>query len=219
MEEIQKLIAGFQRFRTRYYQRERHLFEPLVREGQAPKIMVIACCDSRVDPAIITDCDPGDLFVVRNVANLVPPYETGGSYHGTSAALEFAVRGLNVSHVIVLGHAQCGGIRALVEGPGGGNGGEFIAPWMTIAQDAVDKTQGGTREERLRGAEQAAIGISLANLRTFPWIRERLGAGTLQLHGWYFDINGGELLYCDSENGAFHALRDAADTGMGGAAS
>ena len=129
MNEIKKLIEGFQRFRAHHYERDGTPFQQLVSQGQSPKIMVIACCDSRVDPAIITDSDPGDLFVVRNVANLVPPFEQGGGYHGTSAALEFAVRCLNVQHVIVMGHEHCGGIRALLGNIRfEGNAGQFIAP-------------------------------------------------------------------------------------------
>ena len=114
MKSLDELVAGFHRFQQRYFQSERKLYEKLMLQGQAPKVMVVACCDSRVDPAIVTDCDPGDLFVVRNVANLVPPCEEGGGYHGTSAALEFAVRCLRVEHVIVMGHTRCGGIRALL---------------------------------------------------------------------------------------------------------
>lgn len=127
------LIAGFRRFQQRYFGEERSLYEGLVRQGQTPKIMIVACCDSRVDPAILTDCDPGDLFVVRNVANLVPPCEAGGGYHGTSAAFEFAVCYLKVEHVIVMGHARCGGIRALIDNARRDeNVGQFISPWMSI---------------------------------------------------------------------------------------
>lgn len=208
MNEIEKLVAGFGRFQQRYYQRERQLFEPLVRQGQSPKVMIIACCDSRVDPAIITDCDPGDLFVVRNVANLVPPYETGGSYHGTSAALEFAVRTLRVAHVVVLGHSQCGGIRALVDGTGERGG--FIAPWMEIAASARDavaaRLPDASPEEHVCAVEQGGIQVSLANLRTFPWIAQAVERGELRLHGWYFDIKAGALLRYDETIDAFRPL-------------
>ena len=117
MKEIDDLVAGFRRFQSAYYGERRELVERLARHGQSPKVMVVACCDARVDPAILTDCDPGDLFVVRNVANLAPPFEEGGGYHGTAAALEFAVRCLHVEHVIVMGHARCGGIRRAASGP------------------------------------------------------------------------------------------------------
>ncbi len=208
MEEIRKLIDGFQRFRTKHYERDGTPFKQLVREGQAPKTMVIACCDSRVDPAIVTDCDPGDLFVVRNVANLVPPYETSGHYHGTSAALEFAVRFLAVRHVVVLGHARCGGIRALVQGVDGGDDrSQFIQPWMEIATAARHKAMRGKTGQPStdveRACEQAAIEVSLDNLLTFPWIRRRVENRQLWLHGWYFDMDHGELLRYNPADGGF----------------
>lgn len=190
-ENIQKLIDGFGRFRAQHFGAEGSLYPRLTREGQSPRVMVVACCDSRVDPAIITDCDPGDLFVVRNVANLVPPFETAGHYHGTSAALEFAVRVLGVRHVIVLGHARCGGIHALINGiPGGGDVGQFIQPWMAIADEARSAVDAGGP----RAAEQAAVRVSLRNLLSFPWVRQRVADRLLTLHGWYFDIENGELL-------------------------
>ena len=195
-DEIRKLIDGFGRFRAAHFETADNLYQRLTREGQAPRTMVIACCDSRVDPAIITDCDPGDLFVVRNVANLVPPYETAGHYHGTSAALEFAVLCLNVRHVVVMGHARCGGIRALLGGlPQDGGVGQFITPWMEIANAARrEAASAAGSADAERAVEQAAIGISLANLMTFPWIRERTADGRLTLHGWYFDLDHGRLL-------------------------
>lgn len=212
MDEIRKLIDGFGRFRAHHYEHGRESFKRLVRQGQSPKIMVIACCDARVDPAIITDCDPGDLFVVRNVANLMPPFETTGHYHGTSAALEFAVRFLGVKHVIVLGHAHCGGIRALIQGINGGDDlGQFIRPWMEIAADARTKATAGAANrsatELARACEQAAVQVSLDNLLTFPWVRERVQRNQLWLHGWYFDMDNGELLHHDSADGAFRPLR------------
>ena len=187
MDEIKKLIDGFYRFRTQHYERDGTPFKQLVREGQAPKIMVIACCDSRVDPAIVTDCDPGDLFVVRNVANLVPPYETSGHYHGTSAALEFAVRFLAVRHVVVLGHARCGGIRALVQGVDGGNDrSQFIQPWMEIATAARRKAMSGKAGQPSadveRACEQAAIEVSLDNLLTICSFHHR------QVHEGGFEL-------------------------------
>lgn len=200
MDEIKKLIAGFRRFQREFYGARRETFERLAREGQSPAVMVIACCDSRVDPAIVTDSDPGDLFVVRNVANLVPPYETGGHYHGTSAALEFAVCTLKVRHVIVLGHAQCGGIRALVEQDPVGNGAGFIAPWMSIAEDArrevLERLPTADVEQRARACERAAIRVSLKNLMSFPFVSAAARTGQLTTQGWYFDIGQGELHGC-----------------------
>lgn len=209
MEHIKKLITGFARFRSKYFDDQPALFEKLSRQGQAPHIMVIACCDARVDPAIITDSDPGDLFVVRNVANLVPPCETGGGYHGTSAALEFAVCGLKVSHIVVLGHSHCGGVHTLLQGANTQQG-DFIGPWMALAEGAcqrVNASQAHASEmARQRACEQAVVRVSLKNLQTFPWIRERVERGDLRLHGWYFDIDGGDLLCYDEKNDSFANL-------------
>jgi len=208
-DEIRKLIDGFRRFHAKHFETDDSLYQRLTQKGQTPRIMVIACCDARVDPAIITDCDPGDLFVVRNVANLVPPHETAGHYHGTSAALEFAVLGLNIRHVIVLGHARCGGIRALLGGLDTSNGiGQFIKPWMEIANDARLQAPGSSADpESVRKVEQAAIQISLKNLMTFPWVRERVDAGRLTLHGWYFDMDNGELLQYQPGQNGYEPLR------------
>ena len=210
-EDIRKLVEGFGRFRARHFESGDNSYRRLSREGQSPRIMVIACCDSRVDPAIITDCDPGDLFVVRNVANLVPPCETGGNYHGTSAALEFAVRTLEVRHVVVLGHSRCGGISSLLRGRQAGDNGQFIQPWMKIAAEAETAVrQAGldpASQEAARLAEQSAVRVSLRNLDTFSWVRERAAQGRLQLHGWYFDLDHGELLRYSADDGRYLPLR------------
>lgn len=209
MDEINKLIEGFARFRAKYFENRPELFDQLSRKGQSPRVMVVACCDSRVDPAIITDSDPGDLFVVRNVANLVPPCEMGGGYHGTSAALEFAVRALEVKHIVVLGHSQCGGIQSLLQGIKAPQG-DFIIPWMAIAEEARQKTNllytDASDITRQRACEQAAIQVSLRNLSTFPWVRERVAQGALHLHGWYFDIDRGELLCYSADTDHFEVL-------------
>jgi len=197
MSSPRQLIEGFQRFRDRHFGNDGEQFHDLVQFGQTPKALVVACCDSRVDPALVLDCAPGDLFVIRNVANLVPPAENQGHYHGTSAALEFGVRNLGVPHIIVLGHAQCGGIHALLEGSVEKNE-SFIAEWMGIAEAARKKVEkelvGASDKLRHRACEQQAILVSLNNLMTFSWIRERVEQGKLALHGWYFDIECGELL-------------------------
>lgn len=207
MKNIEDLIEGFRRFQAAHFGEQREVFERLAREGQSPRVMVVGCCDARVDPALVTDCDPGDLFVVRNVANLVPPCEVGGGYHGTSAALEFAVRVLKVEHVIVMGHARCGGIRALLGDIGGG---EFIAPWMSIAgearREALATSPGATLEELASACERAAIRISLRNLETFPFVRAAVAEGRLALHGWYFDLARGELLRCSSASPGFEVV-------------
>ncbi len=207
MGPIDKLLDGYKRFRDQYFHQEPELFVNLAARGQAPAVAVIACCDSRVDPAIIMDCEPGDLFIIRNVANLIPPYDPDGRHHGTSAALEFAVCGLKVSHIIVIGHAQCGGIRALLKGDDAGQPGDFVASWMRIADGARNETLGNpalkTADERARYCEHAAIRSSLDNLLTFPWIKERVEQRQLCCHGWYFDIGSGELLRYDPLRGAF----------------
>jgi carbonic anhydrase len=204
------LIEGFQRFRERHFAEDSVQFQNLVQFGQTPKALVVACCDSRVDPALVLDCAPGDLFVVRNVANLVPPAENQGHYHGTSAALEFGVKDLAVRHIIVLGHAQCGGIHALLEGSVDKEE-SFIAEWMGIADAAREQVErehaNASSEVRHRACEQQAILVSLDNLRTFSWVRERVEQGKLALHGWYFDIERGELLGYDATTGKFEPLQ------------
>ena len=182
MTEIDKLLAGFAAFRAAAFDTEH--FRALAREGQKPRLLVIACSDSRVDPAILFGAQPGELFVVRNVANLVPPYQPDGHYHGTSAAIEFAVRDLGVAGIVVLGHSSCGGIAALATD--GGAEREFIGPWISLAAHACDHHGSAARE-------QASIRRSVENLRSFPWIAEREAAGALALHGWWFDLAEGRL--------------------------
>lgn len=208
MDAIRKLIDGFGRFRAQHYERDGTPFRQLVRLGQSPRIMIIACCDSRVDPAIVLDCDPGDLFVVRNVANLVPPYEAGGGYHGTSAAIEFAVSVLRVEHVIIMGHAYCGGIRALIGDPRlGAVAGQFITPWMSIAEAARREVLAALPhvgdEDRARACEQAALRVSLKNLMSFDLVRSAVAEGRLALHAWFFDLDRGELLCLSQHSGEF----------------
>ena len=210
MTSPQQLIEGFRRFREQHFTHDDALYRQLVEQGQAPKILVVACCDSRVDPAIVLDCAPGDLFVVRNVANIVPPSGTLSGHHGTSSALEYGVRNLGVQHIIVLGHARCGGIRSLVDTGGTSNPDSFIDDWMHLVEDAragVERDMSGVSlEERLQACEQRAILISLRNLMTFPWVRERVENRTLTLRGWYFDIEHGQLLQYDANAGTFAAL-------------
>ena len=211
MADINKLLAGFQRFRHNIYDEKPELFDRLTKQGQTPKTIVVGCCDSRVDPAIVTDCDPGDLFTIRNVANLVPPFETGGNYHGTSAALEFGVRNLEVENIIVLGHAQCGGIRALMnQAPGTETQEGFVPGWMKVASNArnrvLSRMHGEPPEKQQRACEQEAILVSLDNLLTFPWILERVAQRKLTLHGWYFDLEHGELLRFNPDSNRFETF-------------
>jgi carbonic anhydrase len=166
----------------------------LADNGQAPQTLVVACVDSRVDPTRIFDARPGEMLTIRNVANLVPPYAPDSSYHGTSAALEFGVRVLEIPHIIVMGHGLCGGVKTLVEGAPV-EGLEFIAPWMSIAKDACTHAmRSGTMEERQRNCEYESVKVSLANLMSFPWIANRVASGKLKLHGAWFDIRIGELM-------------------------
>ncbi|MEJ1958728.1 MAG: carbonic anhydrase [Nitrosomonadales bacterium] len=195
MTSPDQLIQGFRRFRELHFTQDNRLYQQLVAQGQSPKILVVACCDARVDPAIVLDCAPGDLFVIRNVANLVPPAGTLSGHHGTSSALDFGVRNLGVQHIIVLGHAHCGGIRALMEAGGNHNHNpdSFIDDWMHLAEDArlavEHDMQGSPPGDRLRSCEQRAILISLRNLMTFSWVRERVEDGRLTLRAGILTSN------------------------------
>ena len=204
------LVEGFQRFRAEHFEHNDSLYQQLVKQGQTPKTLVVACCDSRVDPALVFDCDPGDLFVIRNVANLVPPLEGHSGHHGTTAAIEYGVSTLGVKHIIVLGHAHCGGINALVKTGGVGTPGSYIDDWMCLVESAragvMAEMPHASQEEQERACEQRAILVSLDNLMTFPWIRERVDNGALTLHGWYFDIEHGQLLRYDAAARGFTAL-------------
>jgi carbonic anhydrase len=187
------LIEGHLRFRAVTWPAERDRYESLAKLGQSPETMVIACSDSRVDPQTVFGAIPGELFVVRNVAGLVPPYTPDTGYHGTSAALEFAVRVLKVARIAVLGHAQCGGVQSMVEGaPGVAR--DFVEPWMRIAEPALQAIPRQlSRDDRLCACEMAVVSLSLDNLLTFPWIREAVDAGMLRLQGFRFDIRSGLL--------------------------
>ncbi len=190
---MDELLAGYRRFRARGWPERRATFEALSDNGQRPQAMVVACVDSRVDPAVIFDTAPGQLLTIRNVANLVPPYAPDAAYHGTSAALEFGVRVLQIPHLIVLGHGQCGGVQALLHGAPEAAG-DFVAQWMSLAEPARLAVQDcGDEDARQLACEHEVVRISLANLRTFPWIAERESAGTLALHGAWFAIRTGVL--------------------------
>jgi carbonic anhydrase len=205
---LEHLIEGYHRFRNSGWAPHRKRWAAL-REGQQPEVMVIACSDSRVDPAQIFDVDPGEIFVVRNVAALVPPFETAPGHHGVSAALEFAVQVLRVKEIIVLGHGMCGGCKVALtrelHGTAPGEGG-FIANWIALldpARDDVAAAHGTEGRDAEREMEQAAVQVSLANLRTFPCIREKERNGELRLRGAFFSISDGVLNLLDDETGAF----------------
>lgn len=205
--DIQHLKAGIQRFRQRFYEDNKALMQTLVDQGQAPPALLISCSDSRVDPTLLTDADPGQLFVVRNVANLVPPYDPAHHFDGAGAAIEYAVRDLKVDHIIVLGHAHCGGIKAMLGAAGGQwPDRDFIGTWVSMALDAsrlelANKDAQGNPVlaslERLKDnpalVERASVAGSLKNLLTYPWVAERVASGSLQLHGWWFDLDTGDL--------------------------
>lgn len=191
-------MAGFRKFREKYYLQydpENSVYHRLA-NGQSPKTLLIGCSDSRVDPAILFGSAPGELFVVRNVANLVPPCEPSASgFHGTSSAIEFAVLGLKVENIIVLGHRQCGGIRALMQQ--NENDHSFVGQWMSIAKEARQRVLADASlvddESRVRKAEMEAIRVSIKNLYTFPFVREAIDQGTLNVFGAYFDLELGQL--------------------------
>ena len=194
------------------FPQEQSRFARLAETGQRPEVMVIGCCDSRVSPEVIFDASPGELFVVRNVANLVPPYAPDGDYHGTSAALEFAVEALKVKHIVVLGHARCGGIQAFAESAAPLSRGDFIGKWMTIIAPAAQRMNAqdkkGDGDDYLVRLEHAAIEQSLENLMTFPYVAEGVAKGTLALHGAYFGVATGVLLVRDPQHGTFVPAAD-----------
>jgi carbonic anhydrase len=210
-----RLLKGFADFRLGYYREHFDLFEKLATEGQSPKILIVGCADARVDPGILTQTQPGDIFTVRNVGALVPPAQLPPDerHHGTSAAIEYAVRGLGVEHVVVLGHALCGGISALVDGAAGQFARfDYLSTWTSIAKDARDgvmrELEGRPRDEVLRAVEQAAVVNSVNNLMTFPWISERVAAGRLVLHAWWFNLTKGQLYAFNAKSASFEPVQD-----------
>ena len=211
MTHLNQLIDGYQRFRASDWARERRRWSELA-EGQNPQVMILSCADSRVDPAHIFDARPGEIFVVRNIAALAPPYETSRGFHGVSAALEFAVTQLEVGEILVMGHGLCGGCAAALTGqfddtePGEGH---FIADWVRMLDGARDRVRSHHHEldrAAFREMEREAVKVSLANLRTFPWIKEREDAGKLKLHGGHFAIAEGRLYVLDEAENEFRPV-------------
>jgi carbonic anhydrase len=209
--ELDHLIAGYRRFRASDWSQKRERWARL-REGQQPEVMIIACADSRTDPAMVFDTDPGEMFVVRNIAAMVPPFETTPGQHGVSAALEFAVQVLAVKEIVVMGHGMCGGCRAALtrelQGAEPGEGG-FIAEWIAMldeVRDPIAATLGTTGRAAERAMEEAGVKLSLANLRTFPCIRRKEREGTLKLRGAFFAISDGVLHLLDEATGAFEPV-------------
>lgn len=186
------MLKGYKAFRDGYFSDNKSIMRDLSNYGQKPEIMIISCCDSRVDPGLMLQCAPGELFVVRNVANIVPPFETDDSHHGTSAALEFAVRFLKVKHLIILGHSQCGGIQALLENESASQN-DFISNWVSII-----KTEGFNPED-VDGCAKKALTQSYNNCLSFPWIAERVNQEKLSIHLWFFDIKSGQIVSYSAE--------------------
>lgn len=208
----QYLADRYQRFKFRHFAPNSEHYQRLAEKGQKPDVMIVSCCDSRVDPETIFSAMPGELFVVRNVANLVPPFETGGNYHGVSAALEFAVLNLRVSHIVVMGHSSCGGVTAALHGHAEHETeARFISNWMSMLAEAKSRllmAHPGTAGEAIlqKKLEYAAVSTSLKNLRTFPCVQQLEGDGRLHLHGAHFDIGAGMLTVLDHTTGDFKAL-------------
>ena len=201
------LLDGYRNFMSGRYAGESDRYRQLAEKGQTPKTMVIACCDSRSAPETIFDCGPGELFVVRNVANLVPPYAPDGQNHGTSAALEFAVQALKIREIVVLGHGRCGGVHAALSGDANPlSPGDFIGKWMSMLTPVTEQVSTYTfltPAERETALERLSVRNSIKNLRTFPYIRQKEAEGKLTLHGAWFDVSTAELWLMDQDSGDF----------------
>lgn len=205
-DALQRLLAGFAQFRHHHFEVDHDLYDSLL-DGQRPEVMVIACSDSRTDPAIICGARPGDLFVIRNVAALVPLPTSDGQPHGTAAAIEFGVVGLGVRHIVVLGHSFCAGVRCLLEHDPGARRFDYVSDWMGVAREVRAEMDGlVTEAERAliaRRAEQAAVLASLRHLAAYPFVAERVADGRLALHGWYFHFGWGVLQAAEGPYGPF----------------
>lgn len=195
---FKKMVEGYQTFRKKYALGDTSIMQSLSHHGQQPKVMVVSCCDSRVDPALILQCDPGDLFVVRNVANIIPPYEKDEAHHGTSAALEFAICNLNIKHLILLGHSQCGGIQALLNNNHLDQN-DFVSNWVSLI-----KTQPATQDAD--DYARSALHQSHHNCLTFPWIKEKIQQKKLMIHLWFFDIKTGQIFTYSNEKNQYELL-------------
>ncbi len=209
MADVTKFLTGIRTFQQQHFGENPELATTLA-EGQKPQALLIGCCDSRVDPALVTDSSQGDLFILRNIANLVPPYLKNDDYHGVSSSIEYAVCHLEVSDIIVFGHSNCGGIGALMDSAQGEPAGEFIGNWVSIAASARDKVlremPNESAEKQARACEKESILVSLRNLMTFPWVKERVSKGQLSLHGWYYNMGTGQLRYYNQLTREFEVL-------------
>ncbi len=201
------LLSGYRSFMSEHYTLETRRYRELADKGQSPETLVIACCDSRAAPETIFNTAPGEIFVLRNVANLIPPFEPDGEYHAASAAIEFAVQSLKVKHILVMGHGRCGGIKAALDTESAPlSSGNFIGKWMSLIAPAAEAISGNelmTPAERQTALERISIRYSINNLRTFPWLEALEKKGKLTLHGAWFDISSGELWVMDQQSGDF----------------
>lgn len=202
-KSFKKMIQGYLDFRKKYATGDESIMQHLAYHGQKPEIMVVACCDSRVDPSLILQCDPGDLFIVRNVANIVPPYESDEGHHGTSAALEFGVCYLNIKHLIILGHSQCGGIEALINKESLKQN-DFITRWVSLI-DTNSKPQ----DIDINTLAKQSLSLSYQNCLTFPWIKTRVQQKLLVIHQWFFDIKKGEIFVYSFEHDKYQLLTNS----------
>lgn len=201
-QSFQKILQGYRQFRNQYAQADHSLMRLLSHRGQHPEFMIVACCDSRVDPALILQCDPGELFTIRNVANIIPPYECDEFHHGASAALEFGVCYLQVKHLVILGHSQCGGIEALLNQQALAQN-DFIGRWLSLI--ACENDHCHSVDEQAK----KALNLSYNNCFTFPWIRQRVEAGRLNIHRWFFNIETAEITAYDASSQHYLPLEDA----------
>jgi carbonic anhydrase len=206
-----KLVDGYRRFKRTRFAREQRLYEQLADKGQQPKVLVISCSDSRVSPSVILSAEPGDIFVARNIANIVPPYDPDSKPRSIGAVIEYAVKVLKVSDIVVKGHARCGGVAALVDGGSHLPTNDYLAPWVEIAAPSrsfypPDFDKLSPEEQRLC-SEQANIQNSIQNLSGYPWVRDRMERGSLRIHGWHFDIKDGMLTRLDHESGEWVETR------------
>lgn len=199
MDNFKKMLEGYRNFRHKYVNKENSVMAQLSTQGQHPKMLIVSCCDSRVDPGLILNCDPGDLFIVRNVANIIPPFERDFGYHGTSAALEFGINFLKIRHLVIMGHTQCGGLSALFNGIDQDT--DFIEKWVSIIDNTKKDSNITCEKDQIKTSLQA----SYENCMTFPWIRDKVDKKELSIHRWFFEIATGEIL-CHQEENSFIPL-------------
>ena len=195
-QSFEKMLTGYQTFRKKYASGDDSIMQKLAYHGQKPEIMIVSCCDSRVDPGLILQTEPGELFIVRNVANIVPPFEDNESHHGTSAALEFAINHLNVKHLVIMGHSQCGGIKAVLDKTTSEQT-HFIGNWISLIKDLP------AANDDVDAYAKLALRQSYKNCLSFPWIKQRIDNHQLKIHLWFFDIKAGEIQAYLSEKEAF----------------